>query len=285
VLGRSGTPVASWLMNESDLLVVFGASFSNHTGIAPYKPIVQVDFDPMALGRFHPVTVPVLGHAGVTAALITERLRPNPERVDQRVDVAERWAIWRGEKARRLADDRMMGVSSAAVFDTMTRVVPDGAVITVDVGNHAYSFGRYFESGEGQSVLMSGYLGSIGFGFPAAMGAWAADPTRTIIAVTGDGGFGQYLAELTTAVKYGMNITHVLLNNSSLGKISKEQRAGHFEVWQTSLHNPNFAEYARLCGARGERVDAPDELDAALQHSLAHPGPALLEVVTDPDLL
>ena len=67
VLGRSGTPVASWLMNESDLLLVFGASFSNHTGIAPYKPIVQVDFDPMALGRFHPVTVPVLGHVGVTA--------------------------------------------------------------------------------------------------------------------------------------------------------------------------------------------------------------------------
>ncbi len=67
VLGRSGTPVASWLMNESDLLIVFGASFSNHTGIAPYKPIVQIDFDPMALGRFHPVTVPVLGHVGVTA--------------------------------------------------------------------------------------------------------------------------------------------------------------------------------------------------------------------------
>jgi thiamine pyrophosphate-dependent acetolactate synthase large subunit-like protein len=285
VLGRSGTPVASWLMNESDLMLVFGASFSNHTGIAPYKPIVQVDFDPMALGRFHPVTVPVLGHAGVTAALITERIRANPERVDQRVDVAERWAIWREEKARRLADDRMMGVGSAAVFDTMTRLVPDGAVITVDVGNHAYSFGRYFESGEGQSVLMSGYLGSIGFGFPAAMGAWAADPTRTILAVTGDGGFGQYLAELTTAVKYGMNITHVLLNNSSLGKISKEQRAGHFEVWQTSLHNPNFAAYAQLCGARGTRVTAPGELDDALQQSLEHPGPALLEVVTDPELL
>jgi thiamine pyrophosphate-dependent acetolactate synthase large subunit-like protein/nitrite reductase/ring-hydroxylating ferredoxin subunit len=285
VLGRSGTPVASWLMNESDLLVVFGASFSNHTGIAPYKPIVQVDFDPMALGRFHPVTVPVLGHAGVTAALLLERLHPNAERVNQRSDVAERWTIWREEKARRLADDRMMGVGSAAVFDTMTRLVPDGAVITVDVGNHAYSFGRYFEAGEGQSVLMSGYLGSIGFGFPAAMGAWAADPSRTILAVTGDGGFGQYLAELTTAVKYGMNITHVLLNNSSLGKISKEQRAEHFEVWQTSLHNPNFAEYAQLCGARGARVTAPHGLDDALQHALEHPGPALVEVVTDPELL
>ena len=77
VLGRSGTPVASWLMNESDLLLVFGASFSNHTGIAPYKPIVQVDFDPMALGRFHPVTVPVLGHAGVTARAAA---RPAPRR-------------------------------------------------------------------------------------------------------------------------------------------------------------------------------------------------------------
>jgi thiamine pyrophosphate-dependent acetolactate synthase large subunit-like protein len=272
-------------MNESDLLLVFGASFSNHTGIAPYKPIVQVDFDPMSLGRFHAVTVPVLGHAGVSAALLAERLHANPERIDQRPDIAERWTIWREEKARRLADDRMMGVGSAAVFDTMTRLVPDGAVITVDVGNHAYSFGRYFESGEGQSVLMSGYLGSIGFGYPAAIGAWAADSSRTVLAVTGDGGFGQYLAELTTAVKYDMNITHVLLNNSSLGKISKEQRAGHFEVWQTSLHNPNFAGYARLCGAHGVRVTAPYELDDALQDALEYPGPALLEVVTDPELL
>ncbi len=73
VLGRSGTPVASWLMNEADLLLVFGASFSNHTGIASYKPIVQVDTDPMALGRFHPVTVPVLGDVGVTARLLADR--------------------------------------------------------------------------------------------------------------------------------------------------------------------------------------------------------------------
>ncbi|MDA1061618.1 MAG: hypothetical protein O2895_01695, partial [Chloroflexi bacterium] len=67
VLGRSGTPVASWLMNESDLIVAFGVSFSNHTGIADYKPIVQVDFDPMALGRFHAVSVPVQAHTGAAA--------------------------------------------------------------------------------------------------------------------------------------------------------------------------------------------------------------------------
>ena len=271
-------------MNESDLLLVFGASFSNHTGIATYKPTVQVDFDPMALGRFHPVTVPMLGHAGVTARTLIARIGPSAERVDQRADVAERWEIWRAEKARRLADDRGLGVNSAAVFDAMNRVVPDDAIIAVDVGNHAYSFGRYFECTE-QSILMSGYLGSIGFGFPAAMGAWAAEPQRPIIAVTGDGGFGQYLAELTTAVKYGMNITHVLLDNAALGKISKEQRAGMYSVWQTSLHNPDFAAYAELCGSYGARVTEADQLERAITDALAYPGPALVDIVTDPELV
>jgi thiamine pyrophosphate-dependent acetolactate synthase large subunit-like protein len=284
VLGRSGTPVASWLMNESDLLVVFGASFSNHTGIADYKPTIQVDFDPMALGRFHGVTVPVLGHVGVTARRLLAELPPTPERVDQRPDVAERWAIWRAEKQRRLDDDQGHGVSSAAVFESLTRLAPADAVIAVDVGNNTYSFGRYFEC-DRQAVLMSGYLGSIGFGFPAAMGAWAAAPDRPIIAVTGDGGFGQYLAELTTAVKHDMDITHVLLNNSMLGKITKEQRAGHLDVWQTSLHNPDFAAYAQGCGAFGVRVDERGQLDAALTRALAHEGPALVEVIADPDLV
>jgi thiamine pyrophosphate-dependent acetolactate synthase large subunit-like protein/nitrite reductase/ring-hydroxylating ferredoxin subunit len=285
VLGRSGTPVASWCMNESDLLCVFGASFANHTGIAPYKPIVQVDLDAAALGRFHPVTVPVLGHVGVTARRLraeAEARRATP--VDQRPDVASRWAIWRAEKERRLLDDRGHGVNSASVFAAMTRHVPADAVVAVDVGNNTYSFGRYFECAR-QSVLMSGYLGSIGFGFPAAMGAWAAEPDRPVVAVTGDGGFGQYLGELTTAVKYGMGITHVLLNNSQLGKITKEQRAAEWDVWQTSLHNPDFAAYAQLCGAFGVRVTDRAALDDALAAALAHDGPTLVEVVTDPDLV
>lgn len=284
VLGRSGTPVASWHMNESDLIVVFGASFSNHTGIAPYKPTVQVDFDPMALGRFHPVAVPVLGHVGVTARLLLERVARRPDRVDQRSDVAARWEIWRAEKERRLRDDRGRGVSAAAVFDAMSRLVPADAVVTVDVGNNAYSFGRYFEC-DRQSVLMSGYLGSIGFGYPAAMGAWAAAPHRKVVAVTGDGGFGQYLAEFTTAVKYEMPITHVLLNNDELGKIAKEQRAADLEVWQVSLRNPDFAAYAELCGGRGIRVATRDRLDAALAEALAFDGPSLVEVVSDPELV
>jgi pyruvate oxidase len=132
---------------------------------------------------------------------------------------------------------------------------------------------------------MSGYLGSIGFGFPAAMGAWAGAPGRPIVAVTGDGGFAQYMAELTTAVKEHMNITHVLLNNGQLGKISKEQRAGEWDVWQTTLHNPDFSEYARICGALGIRVTDRADLDAAFARAFAHDGPALVEIMCDAELV
>ena len=283
VLGRSGTPIASWFMNEADLLLVFGASFSNHTGITPKKPIVQVDFDRMMLGKFHRVDVPVWGEIGVTAKRMLETLG-DVSTEDQRPEIAERWKIWRTEKESRLPDDRGHGINSAAVFAALTRQAPEDAVMSVDVGNNTYSFGRYFECNR-HSVLMSGYLGSIGFGFPAAMGAWAAAPDRKVIAITGDGGFGQYLAELTTAVKYKMNITHVLLNNSELGKISKEQRAGEWDVWQTSLHNPDFSKYAELCGALGIRVTRRDELDAALERAIAHEGPSLVEIVTDAELI
>ena len=290
VLGRSGTPIASWFMNEADCLLVFGASFSNHTGITPKKPIIQVDYDPMILGKFHPVEVPVWGEIGVTARLLSQGLGP-VDTEDQRAEIASRWAIWRAEKERRARDFRGRGVGAAAVFSVLSERVPADAIIAVDVGNNTYSFGRYFEC-ERQSVLMSGYLGSIGFGYPAALGAWAAtqedDPRfrgRKVLAITGDGGFGQYLGELTTAVKYHMNITHVLLTNDELGKISKEQRAGHWEVWQTGLRNPNFAAYAENCGALGVRVETPAELGPALDRVLAHDGPSMVEVVSDVELI
>lgn len=299
VLGRSGTPIASWFMNESDALLVFGASFSDHTGITPKKPIIQVDFEPAQLGKTHPVEVPVLGDVGITANLLRERLAGAHASIDHTSEIAERWDIWRREKASRLGDDRGQGVSAAALFESLTRLTPSDAIIAVDVGNNTYSFGRYFEASGEQAVLMSGYLGSIGFGYPAAMGAWAATRAhrfsdqavykqfadRPVLAVTGDGGFGQYAWEVNTAVRHGMNITHILMNNNELGKISKEQRAGAWEVWQTKLTNPNIAEFVTSCGGLGIRVESKAELDDAIERALAYPGPATVEVMTDAELV
>ncbi len=286
VLGRSGTPIASWLMNECDLLLVLGASFSKHTGISPKKPTIQVDFDPLALSKFHKVDAAVWGEISVTVKLLKERLAGQTKTRDQRPDLILRWKIWRAEKNRRLEEERDEGISSIAIFDALNQCAPEQAVLCVDVGNNAYSFGRYYESKPGNNFLMSGYLGSIGFAYPAAMGAWAAvGDQRPIIAVAGDGGFAQYLAELNTAVLYNMPIKLILVNNSELGKISKEQRAGEFDVWKTRLSNPNFAEYAESCGALGIRVTDKKDLVAAYQKAFEHPGPALVDIVADVKLI
>ncbi|MEM7659687.1 MAG: thiamine pyrophosphate-binding protein [Bacteroidota bacterium] len=285
VLGRSGTPVASWFMNECDLILVFGASFSKHTGITAKKPTIQVDFDPMALAKFHKVEAQLWGEISVTCGLMHEQLGEETAATDQRAELAERWAIWRTEKERRLNEYKGEGVGAIHVFDALNQTAPENAVMTVDVGNNAYSFGRYYESKQ-NAFLMSGYLGSIGFALPASMGAWAAvGDERPIVAVAGDGGLGQYLMEFTTLVHYGMNVKLIVLNNSELGKISKEQRAGDWPVWQTSLVNPHFAAFAASCGGWSKRIDQPEEVADAMRELFAQDGPGLLEIITDVDLL
>lgn len=286
VLGRSGTPVASYFMNEADLLIVIGASFSNHTGITPKKTIIQIDFDPLAIAKFHKIDVPVLGEIKRTLGLLTastDTLSKN--KTDQREEIAARWKIWRAEKQKRLVQDKGNGVSSIAVFDSLTRLAPENAVICADVGNNAYSLGRYFET-KNHNFLMSGYLGSIGFALPAAIGSWAAvGNERPIVAVAGDGGFCQYLAEFTTLVKYDMPIKVIVLNNNELGKITKEQRAGGWDKWATDLVNPDFAAYATSCGGLGIQVTQKEDLENAMKTLFEHKGQALLEIKTDVKLI
>ena len=283
VLGRSGTPVSSWFMNNSDLLIVFGASFSQHTGIDQTKPLIQVDFDRMALGKFHPIDTPIWGEIDITAKLFLENLPKKRNCQDCRKEIADRWRQWRHEKQRRAQQQGKRGLAAALVMQVLSDQAPSNALFSLDVGNNTYSFGRYFEC-QDQRVILCGYLGSIGFAFPAAMGAWAAQPKRPILSVSGDGGFAQYMAEFNTAVRYGMDITHVLLNNGELGKISKEQRDGKWPVWQTALSNPNFAHYAQSCGGLGIRVENHEQLEDAIKTGLNHPGPALIDILTDPDL-
>lgn len=286
VLGRSGTPVASYFMNESDLLIVFGASFSNHTGITPKKTIIQVDFDPLAIGKFYKIDTAVYGEISRTVGILNESSNAlSQNNLDRSDEIAARWKIWREEKQKRLTEDRKQGVSSIAVFDELTKQAPENAIMCVDVGNNAYSFGRYFES-KNHNFLMSGYLGSIGFALPASIGAWAAvGDSRPIVAVAGDGGLCQYLAEFSTLVKYDMPVKLIVLNNNELGKITKEQRAGGWDKWATDLVNPDFANYAIGCGGFGLSISKKENLKSGLEQLFKHKGPGLLEIKTDTKLI
>lgn len=281
VVGRSGTPIPSAMMAKADAMLVLGASFSNHSGLASWVPTIQVDSDRLALGKFAPVDIPVWGDIGVTVTALRQQLDP-VDRPEIRADVELRWRRWRIEKAGRATETDEMGrLHPAAVFEVLSDLAPVDAAMAVDVGNNTYAFGHYFETKAQQDVVMSGYLGSIGFGFPAAMGLWAATrgTNRKVISISGDGGFGQYMAEFTTAVKYRMPITHVLLDNQELGKITREQIGALRPIWETTLVNPDFAEYARICGGHGFHVRQRSQLRPMLDEALSiTSGPTLVVV-------
>ena len=282
VLGKSGTPVSAHFMSSADLLLVFGASFSRHTGISESIPTIQVDYDPLVLAKFHAITVRIVGEIGITTSIMEKALKDNDIANNPEKEISEKWTQWRAEKEKR-ANEVSEKITPAKVFLELNKHAPDKGVMCVDVGNNAYSFGRYFESKD-HRFLLSGYLGSIGFALPAAIGAWAATEGKLpIIAVAGDGGFAQYLAELTTLVKYKMPVKIIILNNDQLAKISKEQREGQFDVWKTDLSNPKFSEFAQSCGMVGLRVENDAEIEKAMKQLFQTKGPALLEIVTDPD--
>lgn len=269
VLDRSGTPVASWLMNKSDTLLVFGASFSSHTGITDKRPTVQVDYDLTALAKFHTIDVPVWGEIGVTAQALSDDFLGDMWTQDQTSDVAARWAIWREEKKRHTLDKSDKGINPASLFEALSDIVNDDAIISIDVGNDTNSFGRYFECRK-QAILMPGDPRSIGFAFPAAMGAWSAtqedEPRfkdRQVLSISGDSDVAEHLTEIHTAVKYDMNITHIIMNSCEL------------------VNYTSFADYACQCGAMGLRVAKVSELETALVEALNYPGPALIEVIID----
>ncbi len=245
------------------------------------KPIIQVDFDQMALAKFHEVDNPIFGDVGITASLFSEKLANYTQSEITVEEIAERKKEWKTEKIERAAETNNNGINSSFIFNKLSDILPENAVISLDVGNNTYSFGRYFEC-KNQRVILSGYLGSIGFAFPAAMGAYYAAPDKSIISISGDGGFGQYMAEFNSAVLHKMNITHILLNNNELGKISKEQRDVKMPEWKTILSNPSFAEYAKVCGGFGIKVTKNEELKDSVIKALNYEGPSIVEIMTDP---
>jgi pyruvate oxidase len=277
VLGRSGTPVSAAMQTRSDLIVVFGGGMAPHTGITEKRTVVRIDTDPLAQRRnTHNVAVFAMSDAGAAAEALLEACDP-VDRPELRTYLADRWAWWRERKRQRRHVDVDGRLTSAAVFHQLKGSIPHDAIVALDVGNTTYSFGRYFEA-DGQRVVMSGWLGSIGYALPASLGAALAYPEKTIVAIAGDGGFGQYAMELSTVAKYGLNIKVVLLSNDELGKITAEQELAGTHTWATSLKNPSWAGMATSLGLFGRKVTTPDELATGMEDLFSHDGPGLLEI-------
>ncbi len=278
VHGPLGTPHARTLVSESDLVIACGASFSDLTGIPGDKRAVHIDIDPLQLGK-HPFVVGVWGDCAVALPRIRERVR---QREDPGVEqwLAERRREW-FDRLDREADPQIVPIRPPYIMKVLSETLPEDAVISLDVGENQWWFGRNFRM-KRQRFAMSGYLGTMGFGLPGAIAAKLAYPEKTVVCITGDGGFSMVMADFATTVKYNLPVVVVVLNNHELAMIREEQREADYPPFGTDLTNPDFAAFAETCGGVGMRVTRPQDLTEAVLRAVQMNKPVVIDIETDP---
>lgn len=277
--GSLGSTAAAEAVRKSDLLIVIGSSFSDLTQLPPGR-ILQIDMDPLMIARRHPVEMGLEGRSSLTVPEIlsmTRERRRESYRAELR-ELRERWL----DLLESEIDSSSRPIRPQYIMAVLNDLLDEGAVIALDVGENGWWFGRNFQMRGTQRLIFSGYLGSMGFGLPAAIAAQLEFPDREVACITGDGGFSMVMAEFLTAVKYHLPVRVFILNNRSLGMIMQEQLVEGFPTWQTELQNCDFAGFAENCGGRGIRVTEPEKLEGAVLDALGTDGPVVVDIETDP---
>jgi pyruvate oxidase/acetolactate synthase-1/2/3 large subunit len=277
--GTIGSTASTVLMDDCDLLIVIGSSFSDMTQIPP-KKTVQIDLNPMMIARQYPVEVGLLGNSAEILpqllGMVQEKERPEYREYIR--SLKQEWLDLLEEEA----DGTLTPVRPQYIIKVLNEELAEDAIITLDTGENGWWFGRNFWMKKTQKMLMSGYLGTMGFGLPAALAAQLVYPDRQVACITGDGGFAMVMADFLTAVKYELPVKLFLMNNHQLGMIMQEQKVENYPNWQTRLHNPDFASYAQECGGTGIHVKDPEKLRNAISEALNTKGPVLVDIETDP---
>ena len=295
--GLLGNPATKKAFDDTDVLLMLGTDFPYPDWLPVKATTIQVDRDATHLGRRTPLALGVIGDVG----LFTKALLPliaaktDREHLDDCVAAYQKW----GDRQKALTDldldTRVLGKVRAIFDNPDQRIRPellaelidthaaDDAVFTADTGMSAVWLARFVTFGGTRRLIGSFNLGSMANAMPHALGAQASDPTRQVVAFCGDGGLTMLLGDLLTAVSYQLPVKLICFNNGRLGMVKLEQEQGGLPEYGTKLANPDLAAVARACGLHGIRITDPDQLEAAVKVALAHPGPVLLDVVTNPD--
>ena len=280
-LGLLGAKPAHSAMEQCDLCLMVGTSYPYVQFLPKAAKLVQIDWEISQVGKRVQVDLGLVGHAGPTVAALSDRVstRHGPSHFlrglqHQRAE----WLQW----VEGLSRDDRAPINPQRAVNMLSGLVDADANIAVDVGNALVWMSRGFRIRD-QGWLVSAWLGSMGFGMPAAIAAQLVDPHRQSVAVVGDGGFAMLMADFVTAAKYRLPIKVVVLDNARLAMIKFEQEVEGHPEFGTDLTNPDFAAYAEAAGGRGPRVKQPDQLEDALRDALKDPGPVVVDVLCDPN--
>ena len=277
--GTIGSTAAARIVRESDLLIVIGSSFSDMTQI-PEKKMIQIDINPMMIAKKYPVEVGLWGNSSEILSQLTKAVsrKKNEEYLAEIVKLKKGWIGVLSQEA----DSSRVPIRPQYIIKVLNEKIDSNAVISLDVGENGWWFGRNFLMKRTQKMVMSGYLASMGTGLPGALAAQLAYPEKQVVCITGDGGFSMVMEDFLTAVKYELPVKVFLFNNRQLGMIMQEQRVENYPNWQTDLYNCDFADYAKNCGGIGISVRDPEELEGATEEALSLEKPVIVDIDTDP---
>jgi pyruvate oxidase len=277
--GGIGTTAAGELMNKADLLIAIGSSFSDLSQI-PKKRTVQIDINPLMIARRYPVEVALLGNSAVLIPKLTDKVTQK-DTAAATAEIGKLKQAWQAQIEKE-ADPNTKPIKAAYIMKVLTEKVAADAVISLDVGENCWWFGRNFAMKKTQKMVMSGTLATMGFGLPGALAAALAYPDRQIVCVTGDGGLTMVLGDFLTALKYNLPVKVFVINNKRLGMIMQEQKVEGYQSWQTELHDYSFADFAEHSGGLGIKVTEPGQLADAVDRALKSDKPTIVDIDTDP---
>ena len=284
--GMHGNYASNMAMSETDLLISLGARFDDRvTGklseFAKYADIIHIDIDPANIGKIVDVDYPIVGDVRIVVGKLLDSLK---EKVNK-----ERYQVWRDllkryEEVHPLTyEDSDEVIKPQWVVERIGELVGEDATVTSDVGQHQMWAAQFFPFSRPRQWVNSGGLGTMGFGLPAALGAKMADPSKTVINITGDGSILMNIQELVTAAENGIAVVNVMLNNHFLGMVRQWQTFFYEKRYsETDLsYQPNWKMLTEACGGVGYDVTTKEEFDEALKDAIKQNKVAFINVAVD----
>ena len=276
MLGMYGTLEANTAMHESDLILGIGVRFDDRTtnNLEKYCPnakVIHIDIDPTSISKNVPVAIPIVGNAKNVLEEFFSLL--NEEGLKSQTDLESWWQEINQWKAKKCLEfDRTSGViKPQQVVEAVYRLTKGQAYVASDVGQHQMFAALHYPFDEPRHWINSGGAGTMGFGFPAALGVKLAHPEGTVVCVTGDGSIQMNIQELSTATQYGIPVVIICLNNHFLGMVKQWQdliySGRHSQTYMNSL--PDFVKLAESYGQVGIKIATPDELESKLKEAFS----------------
>jgi pyruvate dehydrogenase (quinone) len=294
--GLIGNPAAHLALHKADTLFLVGTDFPYRDWLPHDKKVVQLDSRPEHIGRRVSVATALVGDAKGTLTQLVPLLKPRTDtkHMDRH---RKEYQTWHSAQLRLTEPDhdrKLLGrvrkhldnpdelIRPELVAAAVNDAAADNAIFTTDTGMATVWLSRFVELRGERRLLGSFNLGSMANAMPQALGAQALDRSRQVIAFCGDGGLMMLLGDLRTAVTYALPTTFVVFNNQRLGMVKLEQEQCGLPEFGTELDNPDLAAVARAMGLDAQRVTRPEDVSEAVRAALAHDGPSLVDVLTNP---